>query len=655
MPNIKGTIVNIKDFLSQEAVVIKIAGSEVREFELEKGRTYVIPDFQREIRWTPENLIELMNDISRREKFLGNLILTKNGSKRYSIIDGQQRTSLLLMLIQYTIAKFSDELPTPSALCAIDNESFYEFAEFQKNNYSFDGLSPDRIDEMRASDQYNQAGRFQLLWKTIEESEIIADAATARDFLLNLYRSEFNIILSEEDSTNYSIEYFLDVNLKGIKLDSEDIFKGYLFHLDPSDASRQLWVEMKRKALELNKLCKSPHSTSDCYPLMKLIEHFLYCCLYDIDKYKNVVFGEDFRLKQKVQIDRTVHYAGEHILKVIGNNRLVREILENIIQFLILAVDVVSSSSPSAKFTSLFVTDSPDNKVDSIDISNFHAFLKMVLLDRKVAVSKAVIAKYAVNTLLNKENNSKDAYKILYSVQAYITLFSLFENKKGIEPVEQILKSVEWANEIQTAILNYSSKDTVAERKRNAEFKYGTNPDNEQQCYRSKALAAVYNYFSFSRSKTSVKRGKATELHVFLSNEEQFSVEHFVANNSGKCMVKYKDSDEFFEYEYPTDIKKYAASIFNFIYIPRQVNNSLGNRPVAKKLEMLDEQSITCEYSRMVMRAAREAFSPLPEVTKGAEEENKQTLDKFFAYDFKHQYIEFVSIILKDITNRMRV
>lgn len=635
--------------------MIKIAGSEVREFELEQGRIYVIPDFQREIRWTPENLIELMNDISRREKFLGNLILTKNGNKRYSIIDGQQRTSLLLMLIQYTVAKFSEELPTPPELCAIDNESFPEFNEFQKHNYSFDGLAPEKIDKIREGDQYNQVERFQLLWKTIEDSEIIADAATARDFLLNLYRSEFNIILSEEDSTNYSIEYFLDVNLKGIKLDSEDIFKGYLFHLDTGEVARKLWVEMKRKSLEMNRLCRSPHSKSDCYPLMKIIEHFLYCCLYDVDKYKNVVFGEDFRLKQKVQIDRTVHYSGEHILKVIGNNKLVREILEKIIKFLTMSIDIVSSYRPSPAFTSLFVTDDPTNAVDSIDISNFHAFIKMVLMDRKVAVSKAVIVKYAVNTLLSKENNCKDAYKMLYTVQAYVTLFSLFENKKGIEPVEQILKAKKWPDEIHTAILNYSSKDSVVERKRNAEFKYVTNPDNEQQCYRSKAIAAVYNYFIFDKKKIGVKKGKATELHVFLSDEEQYSVEHFVANNSGKCKVKYKDSDEYFEYQYPVDIKKYASSVFNFIYIPRNVNNSLGNRPITEKLAMLDKHSTMCEYSQMVIETARKVFSPLPEINKGADEENKQALDKYFAYDFKQQYAEFASTILRDIAKRFSV
>lgn len=44
MPEIKGTIVNIRDFLSTDAVQIKISGASESLFELETGRTYVIPD-----------------------------------------------------------------------------------------------------------------------------------------------------------------------------------------------------------------------------------------------------------------------------------------------------------------------------------------------------------------------------------------------------------------------------------------------------------------------------------------------------------------------------------------------------------------------------------------------------------------------------------
>ena len=78
MSNIKGTIVNVKDFLGFAAVNIKISGASESVFELEEGRKYVIPDFQREIRWTPENLIELMNDIYHQTKLLELQICKKN-------------------------------------------------------------------------------------------------------------------------------------------------------------------------------------------------------------------------------------------------------------------------------------------------------------------------------------------------------------------------------------------------------------------------------------------------------------------------------------------------------------------------------------------------------------------------------------------------
>ena len=64
MSNIKGTIVNIKDFISNRVVDIKIQNSDSEEvvFKLDANRSYRIPDFQREIRWSRDNLYELMSD-----------------------------------------------------------------------------------------------------------------------------------------------------------------------------------------------------------------------------------------------------------------------------------------------------------------------------------------------------------------------------------------------------------------------------------------------------------------------------------------------------------------------------------------------------------------------------------------------------------------
>lgn len=653
MSNIKGTIVNVKDFLALDAVNIRITGASESIFTLEEGRSYVIPDFQREIRWTPENLIELMNDIFHQSKFLGNIILTRSESKRYAIIDGQQRTSLLRMLIRYVVANYGDELPEPPALCKIDNEAFTEYEKFQNNNFSLDGLSAEDAHNIQTGDQYRQSDRYRLLWDTINKSGIISDASKARSFITNLYRCQFNIILSEEDSTNYSIEYFLDVNLKGIKLDAEDIFKGYLFHLDPSAEVRQIWVALKRKSQEFNAACNSSSRTkTDCYPLMKMLEHFFYCYLYDTDRHNGIVFGEDFCLKQEVQIDSTTHYIGEHILKAINNNLYIRKMLQTVINFLQIAIDVVSSETPSTNFKKLFELSDPKQKMDHDDIANFHSFMKMILLDRKVIVAKAIIIKYAINTLLFTGSRNKDDYKKLYALQMYVTLFSVFENKKGIEPVAKILKSRSWDAEVRSSIKVYCSKTTITERKRGAEFKFSTNPDNEEQRYHSIMLAAVYNYFSFSNGKVGIKKGKTAELHRFLSSPELFSVEHFVANKSGKCLVGYANSDEIYQYEYPSEIKKYSSSIFNYIFIPKSLNGRLENRVLQEKITVISKETIECEYSRMVIEAAGRAFEALPTLSAGNDRENKTLMDKYYSYDFKQQYGRFVSIILNMISDR---
>ena len=63
---------------------------------LEADRKYSIPAFQREVRWDDNNLKMLLYDLSRSSKFLGNIILTIKSDHTCEIIDGQQRTTVLM-------------------------------------------------------------------------------------------------------------------------------------------------------------------------------------------------------------------------------------------------------------------------------------------------------------------------------------------------------------------------------------------------------------------------------------------------------------------------------------------------------------------------------------------------------------------------------
>ena len=98
MGDLLGIIAPLKKFMSNsdEEIYVSLDGEKRVVLSLEKDRIYDIPDFQREIRWTCDNVALLIEDIKSGPKFLGNIILTKHNDNSFSIIDGQQRITILI-------------------------------------------------------------------------------------------------------------------------------------------------------------------------------------------------------------------------------------------------------------------------------------------------------------------------------------------------------------------------------------------------------------------------------------------------------------------------------------------------------------------------------------------------------------------------------
>lgn len=142
------------------------------------------------------------------------------------------------------------------------------------------------------------------------------------------------------------------------------------------------------------------------------------------------------------------------------------------------------------------------------------------------------------------------------------------------------------------------------------------------------------------------------ELKDYLYNSDSFSVEHFIINDSGKCLIKTEDGNSCFEYQYPQEIKKYASSIFNFIFIPQKVNETLGNRIVNEKLKVISEYDIKCEYSKEVIRLISKHFCSNIALKESSEEENCVIMDKYFSYEFKQAYGNYVREIISTVINR---
>lgn len=320
MAEIVGTITNLSDFLSKTQVCLSVKPNDPQQqiICLEADRKYSIPAFQREVRWDDNNLKMLLYDLSRSSKFLGNIILTIKSDHTCEIIDGQQRTTVLMLIVSCIKKKFGTKISTPD-LCPLRNEGFTGFQTLLEKAFDQEAITSDDWNAILKSDDYHQLPRIQKLWNTISSSELLADRHKAQGLLDNLCKSEFNIIASYSNDVNTSIQYFLDVNLKGIRLDTEDIFKGYLFSQDSRELTRSLWQKNKRDVLRLNGVTQS--SEEKRYPLMKLYEHFFYCDLYlpregDCE-YSTLKFGENFCLTSGFESGSTKYYEGSHLIEAI--------------------------------------------------------------------------------------------------------------------------------------------------------------------------------------------------------------------------------------------------------------------------------------------------------------------------------------------------
>ncbi|MCH5194621.1 MAG: DUF262 domain-containing protein [Oscillospiraceae bacterium] len=288
MSKIAGTIITIEDYLSPNSKEININDGkpDAHTIVFNENRKYEIPLFQREIRWSSDNVKRLLSDLNSGSKFLGNIILSIN-SNNYEIIDGQQRTTIILLII-YCIKKLHGQSIEVFDTCELINQSFTELKAYIDKECDISKFNEIERAKIIESDKYKQRDRIKELIDTLLKEDILKKRRKAEGLLTNLKKSEVNIIVSQADTEATSIQYFLDVNLKGVKLDTEDIFKGYLFSKDTSQEIRFLWQNNKQVVHDLNSYSHSKYKLkSECYPLMKFYEHYFQCELEKNEDYRD--------------------------------------------------------------------------------------------------------------------------------------------------------------------------------------------------------------------------------------------------------------------------------------------------------------------------------------------------------------------------------
>ena len=647
MSEITGTVIKLRDFLFDvdTQITIKYNGQKHPVLTFAKGRILSIPDYQREIRWKKETLFALMNDISHGNKFLGNIILSSASDKDYYIIDGQQRLVSLNMLVNYIKFNYESEINDIEKLVDIKLNCFDKFDIFQASKYNLKSVNSAQRAAIKESDKLNQIKSLSALYKFIETSKIIDTPDKARIFLENLKSCQINVIVADEEDVKKSTEYYIDVNLKGIKLDTEDIFKGYLFAQDASATIRKSWVELKESWIKFDENLASMN-LSNAYPLTKILEHYIYCHVFCKPEYDMIHMDEEFLLTDQCTVKGTLYYSKDHVIKVINNNSLMQEVIDGAKRYVHCLNSIVEDDGgvPGCMKTYLKPIDSTEQKI----ICNI---IKKSVLDKVLIVPKMLVLKYFLQ--IESSSASKNDCKKIFAVYFYTVLFMLFGDKKSdAEKIKKVAKSNNFYNDLISEIKAFVSTSKMATTHLIAISRWNSNFENEDLQYKCKSLATIYNYFKLENNVVSVT--SIDNLNSFLNNEEKYSVEHFIINKSGT--IKYLDDKD--EYPLPENTRQYGTYIFNFIFIPRKLNGTvLGNYSLQRKLKILNEDSnlkdIDCEYSKMIISTLDGMFSGAIDV-KTLNEQETEELDKYWIVTFKREYPKFTAAIIDEIVKRFR-
>ena len=205
----------------------------------------------------------------------------------------------------------------------------------------------------------------------------------------------------------------------------------------------------------------------------------------------------------------------------------------------------------------------------------------------------------------------------------------------------------DWYKELVNQINNYFSNDKITDARLLAQYKLGQNEEEENQRCRCKSLATIYNFFVNQNGKVSIRKGKMNDLYKFITDDEAFSIEHFIISETRNKIILVEGKEYIIE---KSIYKRYVNNFFNFIFVSRKINSCLGNNWLPKKIEYIKQFDISCEYSKMII----EKLNGLKiEFEKRGGDGYKDKLDLFFAREYKEKYIEYTRSALSDIITRI--
>ncbi|SIT13693.1 Uncharacterized conserved protein, contains ParB-like and HNH nuclease domains [Chryseobacterium ureilyticum] len=209
---------------------------------------YVVPEYQREYVWTEIQINQLLDDIfeefdfnPNKEYFIGSTVVFKNNDGFYELIDGQQRTtSIFLIICAFKQIYKEREIDTDTIERMIKDKTVNSLGdsvdcyklELQYKDSS-DVLSKiannlERPENLKGSAErlYNSyESVINFLKNKFKEDE---DPILLKKFFVYIYR-KLKFIQIETPEINDALKIFETINERGVGLNPMDLLKNLLF------------------------------------------------------------------------------------------------------------------------------------------------------------------------------------------------------------------------------------------------------------------------------------------------------------------------------------------------------------------------------------------------------------------------------------------
>ena len=252
--------------------------------DLLKGKKFAIDEYQREYKWGRDNIVELLDDLRAKFMaswqpghlprevatyegyFLGSIIVSERQGRNY-LIDGQQRTTsltLLLIFVHHLLKEqgqqhadladliYSDDYGAQSYNLDIPERRVVLDALFKEEEFE-PGLHEESVQTMFA--------RYQDI--AAEFPEDLRDPAVLLTFKYWLTRN-VGVIEIACSSDDYAYAIFETMNDRGKPLSPTDMLKAYLLAKVTDPQRRQLAnAAWKQQILTLQTIGKEPDSERD--------------------------------------------------------------------------------------------------------------------------------------------------------------------------------------------------------------------------------------------------------------------------------------------------------------------------------------------------------------------------------------------------------